>query len=125
MDNETFREKAVELYKNSVEVYARNLTLGCFLDNKCDITKCRSQDFQPEDSFIIKESNSDNTKYSDDYTITDSIIPGYIKINKKGRGECCPFYGFKCRFVLDAVFREIYGENSGISEHNPQDNKAA
>ena len=106
------KNKVKELYLLSVNTDVRNLTLGCFLDNNCDITKCRSKDFQPEDSFIIKKDDAEDIKYSEDYIIKKSTIPKYLNINKKGKGKCCPFYEFKCRFILSAVFREVYLEDN-------------
>ncbi|MDO8659971.1 MAG: hypothetical protein Q7K54_05245 [Candidatus Parcubacteria bacterium] len=92
-----------------------SLTLGCFLDNKCKITKCMSDDYQAEDSFLIKKDDDNIAKYSsEDYTITSSTIPGWIEITKKGTGKCCPFYKDNCRFILESIFREIYGEENKI-----------
>ncbi len=42
MAREELKKKVEEILKKSRENKVINLTMGCFLDNNCDITKCRS-----------------------------------------------------------------------------------
>jgi hypothetical protein len=46
MDDE-LKNKVKELYQASFNKGVRNLTFGCFLDNNCDITKCRKEGYNP------------------------------------------------------------------------------
>jgi hypothetical protein len=68
-----------KILKNSGENQILNLTPGCFLDNNCDITRCKSKDYVSED------------------------IASRLGINHPRKGKCCPHYEYKCRFILEPL----------------------
>jgi len=86
-----------------------SLTLGCFLANDCNITRCRRSNYLADDMFIIKEDDVDITKYSKDYIVKKSSSD-YVQIFKKGKGKCCPFYRNNCSTILESLFR-VYPKN--------------
>jgi len=99
-------ENNKKLIEKDKDIIVVNMPLLCFLDNECDITKCKSEDYQSPTKFIIRK-DVDITKYQTaNYTISDSIIPNYFEIFKKGKGKYCPNYENKCRATIEAFISE-------------------
>lgn len=90
-----------------------SLTLGCFLSNRCNISKCRSNNFVPEDSFRVDKDHFNRANYNPvDYIISEPVSQSYVNITQKEKGRCYPFYRNNCRTILESILKKVHEKDN-------------